>query len=113
MGILLDPQDPLGARRPLLEAMRHGALLVSLMAWSTIALGLAQSVAGPLWLLAVVGVLAALFAQRWFHASLAVECGAYALVLTLAPSAGLGWLVTGGLLALLARALVLVVRARL
>lgn len=113
MPLFSDPAEPPSLRRAGRQLLRHGASLLALMGWSTLALGLADS-GSELWWLALPGFLAALVGPRAPLATGVVEVVLLAAGIALLPATHLEWSVVAAALVLFGRALqsVLVLRAR-
>jgi hypothetical protein len=87
--------------KPFEALLKGGPTLLTLVGWATVAVGL--SLVGPHFWTAGVGLVAALFAHRFFKVTLVVETLALAFALALGQETSLEWIGLGAPLIGLAR----------
>lgn len=104
MPLFSDPLEPPSLRSAGRQLLRHGASLLALMGWATLALGLAER-GDRLWWLVVPGFAAALLGARFPKASAALEVTVLAAGIALLTGPLLEWALVAALLIVAARAL--------
>lgn len=113
MPLFSDPLEPPSLKAAGRQLLRHGASLLALMGWATLALGLAES-GSRVWWLALPGFVAALVGARAPVITAAVEIVLLAAGMALLPEAKREWSVVAAVLIVAGRTLqtALVLRAR-
>lgn len=106
--------EPPSLRQASRQVLRHGASLLAMMGWATLALGLAQH-GSELWWLSLPGLLAALFSMRFPRTTGALDIVLLSAGLALLPEGAMSWGITAAVLVMLGRALsvALLLRARM
>lgn len=104
MPLFSDPLEPPGLRSAGRQLLRHGATLLALMGWATLALALAAR-ESTAWWLALPGFLAAVAGARAPVLTGAIEVTLLAAGLALLPAAFLEWSVVSAGLIVAGRAL--------
>jgi hypothetical protein len=103
-----DPDQRQTPKTALVAVLQSGGLWLGMVGWFMVAIALSKG--GPIFGVAVIGLIASAFAKRAFIVSLVVEIAAFSLAGALCPPEATDWLWTGGLCFALGRGVWLALR---